>query len=179
MQFNPGSKSVPVKAVSFKFYFQKVIGFFLIFPAFIPVDPGFIINIVDYQVWESVIVQIRICSTVRKAWLHESPVLANICKAEVPIIMVRIVVEFYFGNLFEEVRCGYQGEGYIPERNEIVIRNIFGKSIGNDQVAISVIIKICEQGLPTPVCFCHAGIKRNITENWRTDRIATIYPRPL
>ena len=45
-----------------------------------------------------------------------------------------------------------------------MIGNIFWKSIGNDNIAKAIIIKILHQWCPAPVCFGNACIKTDIAE---------------
>ena len=56
-----------------------------------------------------------------------------------------------------------------------MVGNVFGKTIGHIKITVAIIIKISDQGAPTPIGFCYACKKTYITKNRIPNRIILLH----
>src|SRR5688572_9972881 len=94
------------------------------------------------------------------------------------IIAESKIIQLNLGYLFDQFRVGGEGTGVFTITNKVVITDIFQKTIGNDNVPVTVIVEIGNQRRPAPVGLRYAAHKSNITENGCAQRVVIIQARP-
>src|SRR5579862_7484085 len=164
MQFYPCAQSVFVQAVTGEFNLQVMVMIFIVIPGGIAKYHRFIIDVVYDQIHGSVIIQVRIGGTVRESRDGQTPGFRYIREGEVSIIAECRTVYFYLGDLVQYGLLGGIVICLLVKIDKIVIGHILWIAAGDDNVAVTVIIKIDNQGGPAPVCLGNSAVKTDLTE---------------
>src|ERR1700754_46136 len=131
------------------------------------VDEGIVVDIIDDEVEVAVVVEVGIGAAVGKGGVSETPVPADIGEM-IPVDVLKTVS-----------RKANDGQGVDHSQGELCrssalsvvvcyiveVGHIARQTVGNDDIAIAVVVKVGNQGAPAPVGFLHAGHKTYLTED--------------
>src|SRR5690606_144846 len=92
----------------------------------------------------------------RKRWLGKPPVCGYIVEAQRLIVSISVVGNFYYRYLIDEILFRNGCVRIFSVGGEIMVGDIPRVTIGDDDVAVSIIVKVSERWRPAPVGFCHA-----------------------
>src|SRR5205823_2222486 len=95
----------------------------------------------------------------------QSPGTGYITERQIAVVMKCKVVQLNLGYLLDQIHLGCQVRCVRTITYKVVVTNIFWKPIRNDNISIAIIVKICYQWRPAPVCLRNTAHETNITEN--------------
>ncbi len=81
--------------------------------------------------------------------------------------MELVFFHFFILGLERESRLG-------AVSNKVQVCDVFSVAIGNEEVFVPVMIKICKKGAPAPVCCLHAGKLCYFAKRWVTFSIEAV-----
>ena len=152
IDIGPGTYPITVICTAAKFDMQVMAIARIAVARSITVDHGFIINIINDHIHRSVIIQIGINRSVRESGRIKAPVIRHIVKLQIALIFKSKVWNLYHGNLVEHLLLAGNKIRLRPEVHKIMVRNIARVTVGNDQIAVTIIVKIGKQWSPAPIC---------------------------
>ena len=154
------SQAIGVSCRTGQFDLQKMV-FRLLFLV-ISENESSVIDIVDHQIEIAVVIQIAKCSPVGKGRDSQPPGLCFIPEAQVSVIAEKIVIDFPGRHTGQHCQVLVVRKlPILPQRPceprldvtaKIKVQYIFSQAVGNVYILEAVIIKICCQRGPAPVC---------------------------
>src|SRR5690606_23484868 len=139
----------------------------------ISVNEGFVVDIADHKVECGV--EVDNGRTTRKCGAGQAPVVRHIIKSEVSIISKGIVRQFDFRDLPDNFLFRNPCECFLAIDNEIVISDILGEPISNNDITKAIVVEVGHQWRPAPVCFGNVTHEAYFAENGVPERITFVY----
>src|SRR6185312_9722743 len=131
----------------------------------VAIQEGGPVLVVDDQVEIAVIIQVAIGGAIGKARMGEAPVGADVLEMQVAQVPEYLVEQGFGGHLVEQAvqSCLIAGGGHLlkglarRELQKILVRQIAGNAVGNEDIVEAIIVGIEEERPPGPVGGRDAG----------------------
>ena len=126
------------------------------------------VDVIHHEIEPAVVVEIGIGRAVRIAGLVHSPCCGLVGERQVPVVPEDVVGHPVTGQLLQEIqRPSLVTSSACPEYLHLVVEidGPFGIAVGDDDVFVSIIIEIAEQGAPAPVRVREARQVGDFTEH--------------